>query len=87
MGAFLTSSENGMRSVRHSRKPDPLRRNRFSFCRRFSLRVYDHADASKNPPRLTDPDTLKDEERILRHEARQLVAMDQNLKLSVLFRG
>ncbi len=87
MGDFLTSSENGMRSVRHSRKPDPLRRNRFSFCRGFSLRVYDHADASKNPPRFTEPDNLKNQEGILRYQARRLVAMDENLKLRVLFRG
>ena len=82
----MPSNENIMRSVRHSRKPDLLHRDQFRRCHGSSARVHRHANASENSPRLAEPDNLKNQERILRHQARRLVAMDENLKLSVLFR-
>ncbi len=76
-----------MSSVKHSGKPDPLCRDPFSCRRRRSRRVHRYANASKYSPPFTEPDNLKNQERILRHQARRLVAMDKNLKLRILFRG
>ena len=67
----------------YSRKPDSLRRDGFAGCRRPSVRIRYDADAHENSPRPAEPDYLKDDESVLRHEPARLMTTYRCLKLLV----